>query len=106
MKCGPPSPYCAGVNHSEGNMLAGGREHSVFHTLDLKSALALAIALERAKAGLLMLQDGLSGQLYPALGQGMTSQECSDFGVHRPGMGPFGIAFAERRPITVQCTPE
>jgi signal transduction histidine kinase len=87
-------------------MLAGGREHSVLHTLDLKSALALAIALERAKAGLLMLHDGMSGHLYPALGHGMTARQCADFGVHRPGLGPFGIAFAERRPVTVQCTPD
>jgi signal transduction histidine kinase len=87
-------------------MLAGGREHSVFHTLDLKSALALAVALERAKAGLLMLHDGLSGHLYPALGQGMTAGQCADFGIHRSGLGLFGIAFAERRPVTAQCSPD
>jgi signal transduction histidine kinase len=86
-------------------MLAGGREHSVFHTLDLKSALALAIALERAQMGLLMLQDGLSGHLYPALAHGMTPTQCSEFGIHRPGVGPFGLAFSERRAVAVHCTP-
>jgi len=85
-------------------MLTGGRERSVFQTLDLKSALALAIALERANMGLLMLQDNLSGQLYPALAHGMSSQEGSEFGMHRPGIGPLGIAFTERRTVTVQCT--
>ena len=87
-------------------MLTGGRERSVFHTLDLTSALALAIALERAHMGLLMLYDTLSGQLYPALAHGMTSQECAEFGVHRPGIGPFGLAFAERRAVTLRCTDE
>jgi signal transduction histidine kinase len=86
-------------------MLAGGREHSVLHTLDLKSALALASALERAPMGLLMLPDQLSGHLYPALAHGMTSQQCSEFGIHRPGIGPIGTAFSERRPLTVDCTP-
>src|SRR5258705_10489587 len=85
-------------------MLAGGREHSVIHTLDLKSALALAIALERAPMGLLMLHDHLSGHLYPALAHGMTPKESSDFGEHRPGMGPIGLAFSERRPVTVNDT--
>ena len=85
-------------------MLAGGREHSVFHTLDLKSALALAIALERAPMGLLMLHDHLSGHLYPALAHGMTPQQGSEFGIHRPGIGPLGIAFSERKAVTVSCT--
>jgi signal transduction histidine kinase len=87
-------------------MLAGAREHGVVHTLDLKSALALAVALEGARTGLLVLHDGLSGHLYPALAHGMTSQQCAGFGVHRPGIGPIGIAFAERRPTTVSCTPD
>jgi len=87
-------------------MLTGGRERSVFHTLDLKSALALAIELERANMGLLMLQDKLSGQLYPALAHGMSSQEGSEFGLHRPGIGPFGTAFSERRTVTVQCNDD
>ena len=85
-------------------MLAGGREHSVFHTLDLKSALALALELERAPMGLLMLHDHLSGHLYPALAHGMTPKESSDFGEHRPGIGPIGLAFSERRPATVNDT--
>jgi signal transduction histidine kinase len=85
-------------------VLAGGREHSVSHTLDLKSALALAVALERAQMGVLMLHDGLSGHLYPALAHGMTPQQCAEFGVHRPGIGPFGVAFSKRRLVTVSCT--
>jgi signal transduction histidine kinase len=87
-------------------MLAGGREHSVLHTLDLKSALALASALERAPMGLLMLHDHLSGHLYPALAHGMTSQQCSEFGIHRPGIGPIGRAFSEGRPLELDCTPD
>jgi signal transduction histidine kinase len=87
-------------------MLAGGRVHSVFQTLDMKSALALAIALERAPMGLLMLHDPLSGQLFPALTHGMTPRQGAEFGVHRPGIGPFGIAFSERRPVTVDCTSD
>jgi signal transduction histidine kinase len=87
-------------------MLAGGRDHRVFHTLDLKSALALAIELERAPMGLLMLHDPLSGHLYPALAHGMTPQQGSEFGIHRPGIGPLGIAFAERRPVTVSCSTD
>ena len=87
-------------------MLAGGREHSVFHTMDLKSALALAITMERAPMGLLMLHDPLSGHLYPALAHGMTSQQCAAFGIHRPGVGPIGSAFSDRRAVTVECSPE
>ena len=85
-------------------MLAGGRVHSVFHSLDLRSALALAVALEHAEMGLLLLPDGLSGHLYPALAQGMSPQDCSAFGLHRPGVGPFGVAFSERRVVTVACS--
>ena len=84
-------------------MLAGGRELSVFHTLDLKSALALAVALERAPMGILMLHDHLTGHLYPALGHGMTSTECASIGVHRPGVGPLGVAFAEGHPVTAEA---
>src|SRR4051812_11265751 len=85
-------------------MLAAGREHSVFHTLDLKSALALAVALERAPMGLLMLHDSLTGHLYPALAHGMTSSECASIGVHRPGIGPIGLAFSEGHPVTVEVS--
>jgi signal transduction histidine kinase len=52
-----------------------------------------------------VLHDQLSGQLYPALAHGMTSQHCSDFGTHRPGIGPIGIAFLERRVVTASCGP-
>jgi signal transduction histidine kinase len=84
-------------------MLAGGREHSVIHALDLKSALALAVELERAQMGLLMLHDQLSGRLFPAIADGMTPTQCSEFGLHRPGTGPFGIAFSEQRAVSIQC---
>jgi signal transduction histidine kinase len=82
-------------------MLAGAREHSVFHTLDLKSALALAVALEGAPIGLLMLHDNLTGHLYPALLHGAADMQCTSFGLHRPGIGPIGLAFSKRRVVTV-----
>ena len=84
-------------------MLAGAREHSVFHTLDLKSALALAVALERAPIGLLMLHDNLTGHLYPALLHGATNMRATDFGLHRPGIGPIGLAFSTRRIVAVNA---
>ena len=84
-------------------MLAGAREHSVFHTLDLKAALALAVALERAPIGLLMLHDNLTGHLFPALLHGDTAVQHTDFGLHRPGIGPIGLAFSTRRVVTVDA---
>src|SRR6478752_5842058 len=84
----------------EGTMLAAGREHPVLDTIDLKPALRLALALERAPMGLIMLQDELSGHLYPALSQGLTPQQCTQFGVHRPGVGPVGLAFSQRERVT------
>jgi signal transduction histidine kinase len=82
-------------------MLAAGREHPVLDKIDLKPALRLALALERAPMGLIMLQDELSGHLYPALSQGLTAQQCTEFGVHRPGVGPVGLAFSQRERVTV-----
>jgi signal transduction histidine kinase len=99
-------PYCALVDHTEGIMLAGGREHSVFHTLDLGPALKLALALERAPMGLIMLKDELSSHLYPAVAEGLTPQQREEFGFHRPGAGPVGIAFSEARHVEMDATAD
>ena len=93
--------YCAQVDHKRGTMLTAGREHPVLDTIDLKPALRLALALERAPMGVIMLQDELSGHLYPALSQGLTAQQCTEFGVHRPGVGPVGLAFSQHERVTV-----
>jgi len=82
-------------------MLAGGRDTWYLQAVDLKPALALALELERAQMGLLLLHDDLSDELFPAVGEGLTPEQCAQFGLQRPGIGPFGVAFAERRRVTV-----
>jgi signal transduction histidine kinase len=87
-------------------MLDGGREHSAFDSLDLRPALQLALALERAPMGLILLHDDLSGHLYPALAEGLTSEQCSEFGIHRPGEGAVGRAFSTRQFVTADVGVE
>jgi hypothetical protein len=85
-------------------MVEGPWRHGLFHTLELRSALALALALEHAPMGLLMLHDQFTGRLYPALSSGMTTGQCATIGLHRPGVGPIGIAFSECRSVAVTAT--
>ena len=85
-------------------MVEGPWGHGLFHSLELRSALALALALEHAPMGLLMLHDHFTGRLYPSLSYGMTPGQCATIGLHRPGAGPIGIAFSECRPVAVTAT--
>lgn len=78
----------------------GGRAWSM-HAEELKPALALALALEHAQMGILVLRDELSGELYPATAVGLTPEQCAEFGLQRPGVRPFGLAFSEHRRVTI-----
>src|SRR5690242_9565638 len=82
-------------------MLAGVHDTWDLQAVDLKPALALALELEHAQMGVLLLHDETSDELFPALGEGLTAEQCAQFGHQRPGVGPFGIAFAEHRRVTV-----
>ena len=82
-------------------MLAGVQDTWDLQAVDLKPALALALELEHAQMGVLLLYDETSDELFPALGEGLTPEQCAQFAHQRPGIGPFGIAFAEHRRVTV-----
>jgi signal transduction histidine kinase len=67
----------------------------------LKPALELALAVEHAPMGVLLLSTEAADTLEPVLGEGLTTDQCTCFGHWRPGVGPFGIAFSEHRRVTV-----
>ena len=69
---------------------------------ELKPALSLALALEHAQMGLLMLRDDLTGELYPAVNVGLTPEQCAEFSLDRPGLRPFGLASQEHRRVTIR----
>ena len=69
---------------------------------ELKPALSLALALEHAQMGLLMLRDDLTGELYPAVGVGLTPEQCAEFSLDKPGLRPFGQASQEHRRVTIR----
>lgn len=69
---------------------------------ELKPALQLVLALARADMGLLLLHDESAGALFPVLGYNLTDAQCAQFGAHKPGEGPFGMAMAEHRRVRVR----
>jgi signal transduction histidine kinase len=73
----------------------------------LKPALALALAIEHAPKGVLMLRNEGSGSLDPVVGEGMTSEELALFGPQHVGVGPVGLACAEHRRVSIRdCTTD
>lgn len=73
----------------------------------LKPALALALAIERAPRGFLMLRNDGSGSLDPVVGEGLTTEELQLFGPQHVGVGPVGTACAEHRRVSIRdCTTD
>ena len=68
----------------------------------LKPALALALAIEHAPMGVLMLRADGTGELEPVLCEGMTDEAFLRFGAQRPGIGPVGTAYSEHRRVSVR----
>ncbi|HKH94868.1 MAG TPA: GAF domain-containing sensor histidine kinase [Gemmatimonadaceae bacterium] len=71
-------------------------------TLELRPALELALTLTRADMGVLMLRDETADALLPALGFGLSDEECDAIGSHKAGIGPFGLALTERRRVVIR----
>ena len=67
----------------------------------LKPALSLALAIEHAPMGVLMLRDDKSGDFEPFIAEGLSDEQSLRFGSHRPGIGPIGLACAEHRHVTI-----
>ena len=68
---------------------------------DLQPALTLALAIEHAPMGILMLRDEKTGELEAVAAEGITQEQRERFGRHRPGIGPLGVAYSEHRRVTV-----
>ena len=77
-------------------------DHWPLPTTELKPALDLALALTRADMGVLMLHDETADAMLPALGAGMSDEDCDAIGAHRSGVGPFGQACAERHRVVIR----
>src|SRR5258705_4001844 len=69
---------------------------------ELKPALALALAIEHARMGLLMLRDDASGALQTVVAEGLTAEQWQRFGPQQPGIGPVGVAYSEHRHVTIR----
>ena len=67
----------------------------------LKPALALALAIEHAPMGMLMLRDDGAGTLEPVVSEGMSDGARQLFQGQRPGIGPVGVCFSEHRRVTI-----
>ena len=67
----------------------------------LKPALALALAIEHAPMGILMLRNE-DGSLEPVLTEGLAADACSRFGSQKPGEGPIGMACKHTRRVTIR----
>jgi signal transduction histidine kinase len=73
----------------------------------LRPALALALAIEHAPKGVLMLRNDGSGSLDPVVAEGMTDEELLLFGSQQVGVGPVGQAYAEHRRVSIRdCTAD
>jgi len=68
---------------------------------DLRPPLCLAMALERASMGLLMLWDTSSSTLRPAIAEGLAPEQVRLFDHQRAGLGAVGIAYVERKRVTI-----
>lgn len=82
-------------------MLSRIRETWPLPDTELKPALALALAIEHAPMGVLLLKDDASGALELVVAEGLTDEQSSRIGPQVPGIGPMGLAFAEHRRVTV-----
>ncbi len=82
-------------------MLSRIRETWPLPDTELKPALALALEIEHAPMGVLMLKDDESGALEPVIAEGLTDEQSSLFGPQIPGIGPVGLAFSEHRRVTI-----
>jgi signal transduction histidine kinase len=69
---------------------------------ELRPALELALAVARAEMGVLMLHDDTVATLYPAIGEGLSEDQCQLIGAHRVGAGPFGRAVSEHHRVAIR----
>src|SRR6185503_15314173 len=82
-------------------MTATTRERWPLPGTTLKPALSLALAIEHAPMGLLMLRNDKSGDFEPFIAEGLSEEQSLRFGPHAPGVGPIGVAGLEHRRVTV-----
>lgn len=78
-------------------MATGHGNGSGFSLDELKPGLELALTLEHTNMGFLMLLDETSGELKPAVCEGVSEEECARFGRLRVGDGPLTTALATER---------
>ena len=78
-------------------MATGHGNGSGFSLDELKPGLELALTLEHTNMGFLMLVDETSGELTPAVCQGVSEEECARFGRLRVDDGPLTTALATER---------
>lgn len=69
---------------------------------ELRPALQLVLAIARADMGVLMLHDETLGSLRPVVAHNMSDAQCARFGVHKIGVGAFGMAMSQRHRIRVR----
>ena len=69
---------------------------------ELRPALELALAVARAEMGVLMLHDDSVATLFPALGEGLSEDQCALIGAQPVGAGPFGRAMAEHQRVAIR----
>src|SRR5438046_8012648 len=86
----------------EASMASNIRDTWPLSDTDLKPALELALAIEHAPMGVLMLQNETSGTLEPVIAEGLSEEQRARFVHQRPGIGPVGIAFQEQRRVSIQ----
>src|SRR4051812_25056691 len=67
----------------------------------LQPALSLALAIEHAPMGVLLLRNDKSGELELMIAEGLSDEQSTQFGRHQFGNGPIGRACVERRRITI-----
>jgi signal transduction histidine kinase len=69
---------------------------------ELRPALELALAVAHAEMGVLMLHDDSVATLFPALGEGLSEDQCALIGAQPVGDGPFGRAMAEHQRVAIR----
>lgn len=80
-------------------MATGYGDGSGFSLDELKPGLELALTLEHTNMGFLMLLDEASGEWMPALCEGVSADECAQFGQLRVDDGPLARALANERRV-------
>jgi len=88
--------------HAEDGMTATIPERWPLPGTALKPALSLVLAIEHATMGILMLRNEATGALEPVITEGLTDEQSTTFGLHRPGVGPVGVALSEHRRVFVR----